>query len=770
MKKIITILALLIFTVLSGYSQIHYVSHDIPGDYPTIVSAMDAAGMHDTIIIRPGTYNEYMVVQDKGLTFASMYLLNPDPDYIHQTIIDGEKHIGHFYLLSLTHPVSIYGLTLINGAGSRRTDQLITSFGGSCCIYSCEQVNICHCKINNCYATNGGAIDNYRSKIFLSDVSIRNNYAQSNGGGIVSTGQNAFIEFDTVFLNSIYNNYSGSLGCDIVITTDKKTEIHLDTASANYTDPYFTIIPDKNGYPTGLLTLYVNHNTVNLIDSDLYVASWGSNSNSGISPNAPFKSLTHALIHFKSDSIEKHTIHLDDGIYSPESTGDLFPVQLKSYLTISGNGPENTIITHDSTRGFFFSYASNKQLRFDGFSIKNSIDPDGISHSFLILNSDTLIINNLVLDNIQFEWNPGFQIYSAKFVSISDTKILNCTGTIALSDTDFGSNPNYTSQHTYNNLEISGLKKSSIEGADGATALSLGLNIDYGTTIPHKPTYNIINSSFSQNKGTNSYFQYPYLAFLKQGYFNFYNCTFGDNYSTSVGGVVLRSNSSLGIYNSIFYNNYHPSNIVFDYDENRPPEPNCVTIANTLFEGGYAAIEDQHPTPGYNTINYDATNFEDNPLWLNSGEFPYSLMPESPCIDRGSMDYYDTIPLPEYDMAGNPRVWGEAIDLGAYEYQGVHPYAPGSETISCNIYPNPFFHETRIEVLLQYTSEVRVEIFSSNGRRITSPASGTYPPGIFTTYWNGFDKRKNNVPDGLYIVRVTVNGKHSDFKVVKGGE
>lgn len=353
MKKVLIILALII-TTISGFTQILYVSHDIPGDYPTIVSAMDAAGMYDTIIIRPGTYNEYMVVPDKGITFASMYLLDPDPAYIQQTVIDGEKRMGHFYMEALIYPVTIHGLSMINGSGSRRVDQLITSFGGSCCIYSCEQVNISHCKINNCFATNGGAIDNYRSKTQLSGTSIRNNYAQANGGGITSTGQGAYIEFDTIFLNSVYNNYCGSRGCDIVISTDKKKEIYLDSTSVNYTDPYFTVITDLNGFPTGLLTLHSNHHTVNLIDGDLYVAPWGSNCNNGTSPDSPFKSLTHALIHFNSDSIEKHTIHLDNGIYSPESTGDLFPVQLKSHLTISGNGPENTIITHDSTRHFFF--------------------------------------------------------------------------------------------------------------------------------------------------------------------------------------------------------------------------------------------------------------------------------------------------------------------------------------------------------------------------------------------------------------------------------
>jgi hypothetical protein len=53
---------------------------------------------------------------------------------------------------------------------------------------------------------------------------------------------------------------------------------------------------------------------------------------------------------------------------------------------------------------------------------------------------------------------------------------------------------------------------------------------------------------------------------------------------------------------------------------------------------------------------------------LHSGQFnSYHLLPGSPCIDAGDPAY---VPQPdEIDLYGNPRVMGEAIDMGAIEFQ-----------------------------------------------------------------------------------------------------
>jgi hypothetical protein len=62
---------------------------------------------------------------------------------------------------------------------------------------------------------------------------------------------------------------------------------------------------------------------------------------------------------------------------------------------------------------------------------------------------------------------------------------------------------------------------------------------------------------------------------------------------------------------------------------------------------------------------------DENPMWLGPGnEWPYALSSESPCIDAGTLDMPWGVELPAYDRAGNPRVMGSNIDMGAYEFPG----------------------------------------------------------------------------------------------------
>lgn len=752
------VLFTIILSIISSFvfSQILYVSHDVSGDYQSIDDAMNAAGMNDTIVIRPGTYTELLWVQDKGLTFGSMYLLDPDPEYIRQTVLDGENRMGFFFMQELVYPVEICGLTMINGAGTKRDDLYITSFGGAINAWYCDSLHVKSCHIAHCHALIGGGILTSHTKLFISGTSIHNNYTAWHGGGLSATGA---IYFDTVNLCSIYNNYAGSIGCDISFISDNPMIIKLDTASTTIKDPYFVISPGEHSIPTFDFTYRANVATITPIAHNLYVAPWGDNDNSGLSPDDPFKTITHALLRFVSDdSVARYSIFLDEGIYSPETTGDMFPIQLKANMKLIGKGRDKTIITQDTAMFFMHCFGGKNNIVISDLSIRNSIDPDATSVPIYIDYGDSILLENISIIDLKFESSAALAAYDSKNVHLKNILIKDCTGTVAING---GSNVlDGKTHHIYENIQISNLQKSHLVDVDGAIAFSLG-----GSEMP---SYDIINSAFDHIIGQNNYWKFPYIGGFRNGNINFFNCTFGDNSSTSVGGIDLRDNVNLGIYNSIFYNNYHPILVLFSFDPFNPPAPSTVTIENTLFQRGNAAIVDKYPFSGYNIINYSPTNIDEDPMWLNTGEYPYSLLPESPCIDAGSMDYYDSIPLPDYDLAGNPRVWGETIDMGAYEYQGVNPFAPTSEQMPCNIYPNPFSHEIAIEIPLQNQSEVNIEIFSIHGQKIANPLSGEYPAGLFTTYWNGFDGSNKQVPDGVYIIRITINDSFLDFKVVKG--
>ena len=71
---------------------------------------------------------------------------------------------------------------------------------------------------------------------------------------------------------------------------------------------------------------------------------------------------------------------------------------------------------------------------------------------------------------------------------------------------------------------------------------------------------------------------------------------------------------------------------------------------------------------------------------------PIALSSISPCINNGTLNLPEGVVLPAKDFAGNPRIAGSQIDIGAYEYQadGVQEddSIPAVQEFRC--FPNPF--------------------------------------------------------------------------------
>ena len=60
----------------------------VPGDYPTIQAALDAAPVRGLVLVSPGTYNENVIIR-RTLTLASTFYTTGDPSLIDTTIIRG---------------------------------------------------------------------------------------------------------------------------------------------------------------------------------------------------------------------------------------------------------------------------------------------------------------------------------------------------------------------------------------------------------------------------------------------------------------------------------------------------------------------------------------------------------------------------------------------------------------------------------------------------------------------------------------------------------
>jgi hypothetical protein len=106
------------------------------------------------------------------------------------------------------------------------------------------------------------------------------------------------------------------------------------------------------------------------------------------------------------------------------------------------------------------------------------------------------------------------------------------------------------------------------------------------------------------------------------------------------------------------------------------------------------------------------------PGFMDSGEYPYSLNETSPCIDMGSTDTTGFM-LPETDLAGNPRICNDIIDMGAYEWFTVGVKDDYGNDGRVKIWPNPFEDCVIVEIELKEEDQVLIEIFDITGRKVT---------------------------------------------------
>lgn len=139
---------------------------------------------------------------------------------------------------------------------------------------------------------------------------------------------------------------------------------------------------------------------------------------------------------------------------------------------------------------------------------------------------------------------------------------------------------------------------------------------------------------------------------------NVANNTIVNGYSMYAGGIYIYMASFPTIANCISWGNrtiVGYSNEVYVFDsESRPKFMNCV------FEFGAGDFVGA----GYDGPYVDCIELD--PKFVGTGEHPYMLSRNSPCINAG-VPNSDFLELPEYDLAGNPRIQHGIVDMGAYE-------------------------------------------------------------------------------------------------------
>ena len=225
--------------------------------------------------------------------------------------------------------------------------------------------------------------------------------------------------------------------------------------------------------------------------------------------------------------------------------------------------------------------------------------------------------------------------------------------------------------------------------------------------------------------------------------------------NTSYTPVIYCIDSYLSFQNCILWNNASYNYIVC----NNNGQENILTFSYTDLKHGQDCILQNGATT---TINWLEGNIDEDPLFVGTGEHPYSLQDLSPCVNTGIPDTTG-LNLPEYDLAGNPRIYGGRIDMGAYENQEV---IVNSEELTvpmiytlCQNYPNPFNPTTTISFSIPKESTVELYIYNIKGQKIKTLVSDQFTVGQHSIIWNGDDDFGNSISSGVYLYKLNVNGK-----------
>ena len=175
----------------------------------------------------------------------------------------------------------------------------------------------------------------------------------------------------------------------------------------------------------------------------------------------------------------------------------------------------------------------------------------------------------------------------------------------------------------------------------------------------------------------------------------------------------------------------------------------------------YCDIEGEFPV---NAIDgggniYDNPNFE--------GQDDYHLSENSPCINAGIPDTTG-LNLPEFDLDGNPRISGDRIDMGAYEFQFVNfeeQLVKVNETKLFPNYPNPFNPETTIRFTAENTENLEIIIYNIKGQKVKTlecinRVNAKTTRSFYSITWNGKDENNIPVASGVYFYKLKV-GEYS---------
>jgi predicted outer membrane repeat protein len=224
---------------------------------------------------------------------------------------------------------------------------------------------------------------------------------------------------------------------------------------------------------------------------------------------------------------------------------------------------------------------------------------------------------------------------------------------------------------------------------------------------------------------------------MSLGGYQILNSTFSGN-TGGEGTTILCEDADFYLINSIIWDDTigTDSKIYLSMVEETPH----LHISNCDIEGGQQVIRGS----GFYVLDWASGNIDENPLFEILG-IDFSLSNESPCIDTGRTDTLQLL-IPSNDIAGNPRIFRDEIDIGCYENQFPFGIYETSLEPDFLVYPNParelFYIRSENE-----NFEGKLLLTDISGRKILEKMINISSGGIIK-------QSITAVPPGIYILNL----------------
>ena len=697
---------------------------NIPADFSTIQAGLNSAVEGDSVLVAPGTYVE-------NITWPATNGIKLIGSGESDCIIDGNQQASVIRfeeelngIIDTTTMIS--GFTITNGSAS--------SGGGISCSSSSpslENVTI----TGNSANYGGGIYCRVNSSPSLVDVTISNNSANYGGGGGMYCFYNSSPSFSSENRCNIYSNNTTSRGSGADIYSYECDVINVIVDTFTVMTPTDYHVSPLDNFTFDILNA-VNQQQV---DADLYVSPDGDNSNDGLTAETPLKTIQYATGIILADSTNPHTIHLANGVYSPSTNGEFFPVEVINYVSLVGESEDNVILDADSVAGvmkcigvtsstishltltngsasygggMYCSYNSSPSLVDVTITGNSASYGGGISCWY----SSPSLENVTITDN-SASFGGGMYCSYNSSPSLENVTISNNSA----SDNGGGIYCRSSSSPSLVNVSVS--NNSAVEGG--------GMYCSYNSS-PSLENVTISNNSASVGGGILCAGSNPSLV----------DVTITGNSASFGGGILCADYSSPSLVNCILWNDA-PQEVYFYGSYS----PNSIIVAYSDIQGGEAGIV----TNDNGTVYWEDGNIDLDPLFTDTENGDYTLQENSPCIDTGTAFF-----VWESDTLVNmteEEYYGTAPDMGAFESQytvGIDPLSIFPSTFSLNpAYPNPFNPSTTISYSVETNGRLSLQIYDIAGRLVETLVNGITEPGIYTVKWDA-----SGYSSGVYFVQL----------------